>query len=152
MMKLRHCRLTINDCGLKKDFFLQSAIVILLSLLLFSQPCHAAMPYPIRSGRSISIGDLTFTGVFPRIFTPNGDGYNDKAVFHFDNPELLPIGGKVFDLSGSEVASLAGGSDPLSLLVWDGKDSVGRVVPGGIYLYRIDFQGKIITGTVVVAR
>jgi hypothetical protein len=130
--------------------------LILLACVCGGAPAHAyglahASPLP-RNARSISIGDLTFTGVFPRIFTPNGDGFNDKAVFHFDNPELLPVEGKVFDVSGSEVASLNGGTDPTLLLTWDGKDSGGRVVPGGVYLYRIDFQGKSITGSVVVAR
>jgi hypothetical protein len=102
---------------------------------------------------STTIGSLTFTGVFPRIFTPNSDGYNDKAVFHFTNPELLPVQGKVYDIAGSEVADLAGAaSDPTAQLIWDGKDSGGRTVPGGIYLYKINFQGEVITGTVVVAR
>lgn len=107
------------------------------------------MPIPFHSARAISIGDLTFTGVFPRIFTPNSDGFNDKAVFHFDNPEQLPVTGKIFDIAGAEVASLSAGTDTV---VWDGKDSNGQTVPGGIYLYSIEFQGKNITGTVVVAR
>ena len=47
---------------------------------------------------------------------------------------------------------LVPGSDPTSALVWDGKSSEGRTVPGGIYLYEIEFQGKVLTGTVVVAR
>src|ERR1700690_3809116 len=99
-----------------------------------------------------SIGDLTLTAVYPRIFTPNGDGWNDKVVFHFDNPEALPLSGKVYDLPGAQVATLNGGSDPSTTLTWDGKDTDGRTVPGGIYLYEVDFQGKAITGTVVVAR
>lgn len=103
-------------------------------------------------GRAISIGSLEFTGVYPRIFTPNSDGFNDKAVFHFVNPELLPISGTVYDISGSEVASLAPGTTPDSLMTWDGRDSGGRIVPGGIYLFKIVFQGENITGTVVVAR
>jgi hypothetical protein len=103
-------------------------------------------------GGSMSIGDLTFNGVYPRIFSPNGDGANDKAVFHFSNPEQLPVSGEIFDLPGAKVASLSPGPDPASMLTWDGKDSDGRTVPGGIYLYQIDFQGKVITGTVVVAR
>jgi hypothetical protein len=107
---------------------------------------------PMQSSAT-AIGSLTFDGVFPRIFTPNGDGYNDKAVFHFTNPELLPVAGKVFDISGSEVGSLTPStSSPTEQLLWDGKDSGGRTVPGGIYVYRIDFEGENITGTVVVAR
>jgi len=127
--------------------------VIVGGLLLSSWSAVAYMGSigSVRAG-VVSIGDLTFNGVFPRIFTPNGDGANDKAVFHFTNPEQLPLTGEVYDLPGAKVASLAPGSDPASMLVWDGKDSDGRTVPGGIYLYQIDFQGKAITGTVVVAR
>src|SRR3989338_1190632 len=86
---------------------------------------------------AISLGSLEFNGVFPRIFTPNSDGFNDKAVFHFTNPELLPVGGSVYDIPGSKVASLLPGNDPDTLLTWDGRDSGGRVVPGGIYFFKI---------------
>jgi len=146
----RHIREARNEKRELRDVFQFSVLACLLSLLP-SIPSHASVPIPGRA-TSVSIGNLTFTGVFPRIFTPNGDGYNDKAAFHFENPEQLPVAGKVFDINGAEVASLEGGLDPTILLLWDGKDSRGQTVPGGIYLYRIDFQGKLITGTVVVAR
>lgn len=103
-------------------------------------------------GRSVSLGDATLTGVYPRIFTPNGDGFNDKVGFHIDNPEDLPVTGVIYSLAGTQVANLQPGSDPASLLLWDGKDSNGHTAPAGIYLYRIDFQGKSATGTVVLAR
>ena len=101
-----------------------------------------------------TLGSLTLTAVKCRIFTPNGDGYNDKARFEFDNPEQLPIGGTVFDLSGARVARLQPGqsTNSVDVLLWDGKDVDGRVVAGGIYIYQIEFQGKAATGTVVVAR
>ena len=59
---------------------------------------------------------LTLTRVYPRIFTPNGDGWNDKVIFLFDNPELVPISGKVYDISGSFVANLQTGPNPDSSL------------------------------------
>ena len=90
--------------------------------------------------------------VAPCIITPNGDSFNDKARFEFDNPELLPVTGEVFDLSGARVADLKGSSDPTSALLWDGKDVDGKVVAGGIYIYQIIFEGKTATGTVIVAR
>jgi len=40
------------------------------------------------------------TRIYPRIITPNGDGWNDKVIFQFDNPQLSPMSGKVFDISG----------------------------------------------------
>jgi len=101
---------------------------------------------------TVTLGSLTLTRVAPRIITPNGDGYNDKARFEFNNPELLPVTGSVYDLSGAHVADLQGGSDPTTVLLWDGKDAFGRTVAGGIYIYQIQFQGKTATGTVIVAR
>jgi hypothetical protein len=98
-----------------------------------------------------SLGSVTLTVVKCRIFTPNGDGANDKARFELDNPEQLPVGGSVFDINGARVGSLQAGTTP-DVLVWDGKDADGQVVAGGIYIYQLEFQGKTATGTVVVAR
>ncbi len=121
-------------------------------LLHSALPSHSyvgAMP-----GRaiSVSLGAVTLTDVYPRIFSPNGDGANDKVSFNFDNPELVPIDGEVFDITGSQVARLTGGQDPSAQLLWDGKNVDGQTVPAGIYLYQIQFRGKVATGTVVVAR
>jgi hypothetical protein len=99
-----------------------------------------------------TLGTLTLTRVAPRIFTPNGDGFNDKARLEFDNPEQLPVTGTVYDLNGARVADLKPGSNPTSVLLWDGKDGDGQTVAGGIYIYQIVFEGKTATGTVVVAR
>ena len=94
----------------------------------------------------------TLTRVYPRIITPNGDGWNDKAIFQFDNPELLPLSGKVYDISGAFVANLVPGlANPDSSLAWDGKSN-GATVPAGIYIYQIDLGGSPESGTIVVAR
>ena len=109
---------------------------------------------PFRAMATVTLGSLTLTVVKCRIFSPNGDGFNDKARFEFDNPEQLPIGGTVYDLNGARVASLQPGTsiNTTDVMLWDGKDADGKVVAGGIYIYQIEFQGKTATGTVVVAR
>ncbi len=94
----------------------------------------------------------TLTRVYPRIITPNGDGWNDKVVFEFDNPQLLPLTGKIYDLSNAFVAEAVPGIAADTTIVWDGKDESGKPVPGGIYLYQIDQGGEAASGTVVVAR
>lgn len=107
--------------------------------------------YPVDA--ATSIGSLTLTAVKARILTPNGDQINDKARFEFDNPEMLAISGTIYDINGARVADLTPGSaDPFEVMLWDGKDSGGTTVPGGIYVYQIDFQGKSATGTVIVSR
>jgi hypothetical protein len=97
---------------------------------------------------------ISLTKVYPRIITPNGDGWNDKVIFQFDNPQLLPLSGQIYDVTGAKVAGLSvGRMNPDSTLEWDGKDSAGRVVPAGIYIYEVDISGSSpMTGTVVVAR
>ena len=106
---------------------------------------------PCRVMAVATLGSVTLTTVKCRIFSPNGDQYNDKARFEFDNPEQLQLGGSVYDINGARVASLQAGTTP-DYLVWDGKDGDGQVVAGGIYIYDINFQGKHATGTVIVAR
>ncbi len=107
-----------------------------------------------RTGMAIvSLGSITLTKVACRIFTPNGDGYNDKARFEFDNPDLSALTGAVYDITGARVGHLQpSAAKPEEVLVWDGKDDDGQVVAGGIYIYDIIFEGKHATGTVVVAR
>jgi hypothetical protein len=106
--------------------------------------------YQIRAASHLS--GLVLTRVYPRIITPNGDGWNDKAIFEFDNPQLLPLSGKMYDITNALVATLKPGPNPDASLEWDGKDSGGKVVPGGIYMYQVDVGGTPASGTIVVAR
>lgn len=105
--------------------------------------------YQIR--QAIRIGPISLTRVYPRVFSPNDDGWNDKVIFEFDNPGLLPVKGEIFDVTGAKVADMAPGPNPDASLVWDGK-SGGQAVPAGIYIYQIEVAGETANGTVVVAK
>ncbi len=89
--------------------------------------------------------------VYPRIFTPNDDGYNDKVLFQVTNDALLPLTGEVFDTLGRKIGDMVPGPSAMSdeSLVWDGKKG-GRAVPGGIYIYQIQLGDEIMKGTVIV--
>lgn len=95
------------------------------------------------------------TDVVPRVFSPNGDGINDMVFFNVNNPSQSQISGVVLDMTGAHVASLVPAPNRISTpdsLVWNGRDESGSVVPSGSYVYRIDGDGSIVSGVVVVAR
>jgi hypothetical protein len=111
--------------------------------------------YQVRAFQAATELTLEKSSVFPRIFTPNGDGINDQAFFVIENPRLSTLEGKVYDVQGIEVGDLkpAGAGAPTpDTMIWDGKDKNGSVVPAGVYVYRVKGEGKSMTGTVVVAK
>jgi gliding motility-associated-like protein len=87
--------------------------------------------------------------VHPRIFSPNGDGYNDIVHFDLINPGQEPVSGEIFDLQAAKVAALQ--PSPLGLQ-WDGRGRGGRIVPGGVYIYQIHVGHERVNGTVVVVK
>ena len=52
---------------------------------------------------------------------------------------------------GDFVEDLPSGSDP-SQISWDGKNIEGKFVRTGVYIYQVQSEGKVINGTIVVAR
>ncbi len=101
---------------------------------------------------------LVFTGsslnsvtVYPRVFSPNGDGINDVVTFVFENPENEPVSGKIFDISGCLIQDNLY-QNSMSLFIWDGRDNEGIFVKGGVYIYQLKVGEKLSNGTVVVGK
>jgi gliding motility-associated-like protein len=95
-----------------------------------------------------SLGSVT---LHPRVFTPNGDGINDIVTFVFENSENKLVSGKIFEISGCLIKdSLYQNST--SSLIWDGKDSNGSTVKGGVYIYQLKVGNKVSNGTIVLAK
>lgn len=111
--------------------------------------------YQVRFYQKADGLSLDRAAVFPRVFSPNGDDVNDRVFFALDNPKGSSFTGKILDLSGGWVADLqaagAGAPSP-DALAWDGRDKTGHIVPAGVYIYKIEGEGRTFTGTVVVAQ
>ena len=81
----------------------------------------------------------------PRVFTPNGDGVNDALTIAYKLREVTderPVSVRIFDLSGAQMAALAplpSRSGEFSRQ-WDGRDSTGRLLPPGTYIYQISMD------------
>lgn len=104
--------------------------------------------------------ELPKHAVYPRIFSPNGDGVNDVVYFEVVNPSLETMEGRILDGTGSLVADLKAvpavpppsGDPDAEMWVWDGKDGNGVAVRTGVYVYEMRGGGKTVTGRVVVAK
>lgn len=82
-----------------------------------------------------------------RIATPNGDGIND--VINFGGaPGQLDI--VILDINGSEIRRIT------DIPQWDAKDSNGRYVESGVYIYQaelyINGKRELMSGTVAIAK
>ena len=86
---------------------------------------------PDLPGSERLIGDLQ---VAPSVFSPNGDGINDRVQIHFALFKAVDAtpSVRIFDLAGREVVALmSSGGDVLQSFSWGGLDASGeRVVPG----------------------
>ena len=107
-------------------------------------------------------GDLlTEIAVRPRVFTPNGDGINDAAIFAFKVVRLAddsPVEVTIYDLHGRAVRRLVerrAVSTGAYAIAWDGEDASGALVPPGIYYARLRLtadKGGISTNRTEVLR
>jgi len=104
---------------------------------------------------------FVFYGPIARLITP-GASVNNILFFCFENPADSGVSGKIYSLTGSFVADMAGptpsgnagcpsGGLNDQYLTWDGTMN-GRQVTSGVYLYEITAEDRSYTGTVVVVR
>jgi len=100
---------------------------------------------------SFAATEFTLNKVYPRIFTPNNDGLNDVVNFEYANPNEKGVVCRIFDIRGALVRQLDIGQTETSF-AWDGKDEKGRVAPSGVYIYQLEGEGKVINGTVILAK
>ncbi len=89
-----------------------------------------------------------------KIFTPNGDGWNDYLEIQYDNPYDAIVSGKIYDIKGRLVAKMVK-EESKERLTWDGKDLNNNSVAGGLYIYQVEVTGpenKVFKGTIVLVR
>ena len=105
-------------------------------------------------------GGFRLFGPLSRGVTPNGDGLNDRLFICYDNCADSGVSGRIYTLLGAEVASMSHVRSPLAGCAggtlpqhasWEGRTSEGAV-RSGIYVYRIEAEGKTYAGTFLVVR
>jgi hypothetical protein len=83
-------------------------------------------------------------GIIPKTFSlsqnyPNP--FNPSTAIRFELPREVPVMLEICNIVGIRVRTLLKGENISAgshMLMWDGHDDGGRLVPSGVYLYRID--------------
>jgi len=93
------------------------------------------------------------TSVWPKIFTPYGEGIHKTVKLYFEgaNPDEAVLG-RIFDITGALVYDNLSRGDDENSLVWDGRLRNGTMARSGIYIYQVESGGKVVNGTIVLAK
>ncbi len=90
----------------------------------------------------------------PRVLSPNGGGFDTRLAISFDLGKSGNGAVKVFDRAGRlvrEVVETGAFAPGRNVVFWDGKDGDGRVVPSGLYVVAVRFDGETSVASVAVA-
>ncbi|MFA5857610.1 MAG: hypothetical protein WC955_00935 [Elusimicrobiota bacterium] len=108
--------------------------------------------YALRSsGTAARSTSFRFTGIGPNPFTPNPDGIYDRVYFYYENPENKDIEVRIYKLTGALVRVITATSGVVPY--WDGRNTTGDMMDGGVYLYGLKVGGNaVVKGTVVLGK
>jgi len=87
--------------------------------------------------------------VQPQLFTPNGDGYHDEAIFNFSlPPSNYQMHVSVYTINGQLIKNVKQNelTNGAGMFSWDGRNQNGLLCPIGIYLVHIECisnEGKV---------
>ena len=77
-----------------------------------------------------------------------------EIAFSIDSKDGVPVTLTIFDISGCKLKTLVSGSFDRGkyTVKWNGKDESGRVVPSGVYLYRLRAGNTVKTKKLVLIK
>jgi len=122
-----------------------------------SQLFYQCGVHPAMGGTLTILSALDAEGTIPKVAwlgkaTPNPA--RDGASFRFGLPQDASIDFSLFDARGRRIRNVWNGVMVAGehSLRWDGRDDAQRVVPSGQYFYRLRFEGRQLTGRLLVTR
>lgn len=102
--------------------------------------------YQLRSVERTEGFNFNQAGVSNRMVTPNGDGKNDSVTFTYDNARDSEVVVRILDVRGKQVAT--GTRQTINSSSW----TPSADIPGGVYIYQIESEGHVFTGTLVILK
>ncbi|MFB3909622.1 MAG: FlgD immunoglobulin-like domain containing protein [Candidatus Eisenbacteria bacterium] len=99
--------------------------------------------------------DANALGAEPWLLSAQPNPSAGPVVIRYHMPPATSAVLKIFDPSGALVRQIAQGSQPSGgarEILWDGCDETGRPLPSGVYWTRMQVDGTVRTGRVVLTR
>jgi hypothetical protein len=137
----------------------KTLFLIIMGIISVAQRGNMSMLRQIELPKSIIYladdtgAEFVLDRVEPRIFTPEEENTNiNKVRFYFNGTDYYgEVIIRIYDREGREIrGSLE--LETANIMVWDGRDGNNKIVDGGIYIYQVEADGKILNGTIVVAK
>jgi hypothetical protein len=80
--------------------------------------------------------------------------FSSETVIRFETPTATGIIAGIYSVNGQMVTTLANSRFPAGVheLRWDGTAANGNLLPGGLYIYRIQSENSVVSGKLMLAR
>jgi hypothetical protein len=90
----------------------------------------------------------------PRLLSAGPIPSRGQVAIRYDLPSTASVVLEIFDPSGALVRRFVQESQPSGSheIRWNGRDGAGRAVPSGVYMSRIEMDGRVMKGRVVLTR
>jgi hypothetical protein len=94
------------------------------------------------------------TGAAAALLSAGPNPSAGPVVIRYDLPSSASVVLEIFDPSGALVRCLIRESQPAGSheIQWDGRDGAGRASPSGVYMTRIELDGRVLKGRLVLTR
>jgi hypothetical protein len=105
---------------------------------------------------STTYSDRIQLSIQPNPFSPDGDGFQDEAVFGYTLPMESNLTIKIYNIKGRLIRTLIEEEPKVSgEIIWDGRDDENEIVRVGIYVVWAEASGNSVSQTkttVIVAK
>ena len=123
------------------------------SQLFYQCGVHSAMGGTINITGIVGVppgGARTTAWLGPAQPNPARDG----ARFRLGLPRSATVDLAVFDARGRRIQQLRRGTLPAGeqTVAWNGRDETGRLAPSGVYYFRLQVEGRVLTSRLALAR
>jgi len=106
---------------------------------------------------ALTVGDISAAGDLPGVVTLLGsypNPFNPQTLISFSLPADQEMTLGVYSVRGRLVQSLLQGQQPAGVhrVLWNGRDSRGQAVASGVYFYRLETGGEVLTGKMMLTK